>query len=459
MIISGYFLCILATLGFGLIAHVPKDTLEEPNESNSHLFFGLAIAIRFIQGIGDSMVATAAYSIVSIEFPHQRELYIGYCQTSVGLGLLLGPVIGTTIYGLVGYEWTFYVLAIVLSCSVVVAIFLIPNRINKYRTDKPNEVILEQKGLADTRPSVQGPRPQGIAERYSVDMVKLAQTSERYSRRSHVMMAQVTFKIFFTNLRAMTAIVSSMFAMIFMLFYEPVFTDYIAVEQKWVSEERVGYCLAIGCFTYATASPLVGILCSKVPRRYVTCFAFILCSLSLFLLGPSKTLDFPETLACSLAGIGCLGFSVAFLFVPLLPEIIAAVSEKEGLENSPFLSDKASGIYNSAYGIGNCLAPILGGAISSSYPNAKIGFRMCCDIMAFSSLAFFVIYILFAIIPAYLDDKKRAMKRENKLIADLAPGAIDNSLTIEFENNRSQLGKGALNDSHQNTNRDSDKGR
>ena len=33
----------------------------------------------------------------------------------------------------------------------------------------------------------------------------------------------------------------------------------------------------------------------------------------------------------SLTGIGFLGFSVAFLFVPLLPEIIAAVSEKEVL--------------------------------------------------------------------------------------------------------------------------------
>ena len=87
---------------------------------------------------------------------------------------------------------------------------------------------------------MQGPRPQGIAERHSVDMVKLAQTSERYSRRSHVLMKQVTYKIFFTNLRAMTAIVSSMFAMIFMLFYEPVFTEYIAGQRKWVHEEVVG---------------------------------------------------------------------------------------------------------------------------------------------------------------------------------------------------------------------------
>lgn len=104
------------------------------------------------------MVATAAYSIVSIEFPHQREVYIGYCQTAVGLGLLLGPVIGTTIYKFAEYEATFYILAGVLCCSFLTAIFLLPNRINKYKTDKPNEVILDQnKDIA--RPSIQGPRP------------------------------------------------------------------------------------------------------------------------------------------------------------------------------------------------------------------------------------------------------------------------------------------------------------
>ena len=72
------------------------------------------------------MVATSAYSIVSIEFHLQREIYIGYCQTAVGLGLLLGPVIGTTIYGFVEYELTFYILAGILVCSLVTAIILIP---------------------------------------------------------------------------------------------------------------------------------------------------------------------------------------------------------------------------------------------------------------------------------------------------------------------------------------------
>ena len=90
------------------------------------MFFGLSLVVRFVQGVGDSMVATASYSIVSIEFPHSREIYIGYCQTAVGLGLLMGPVIGTSIFKFAGYEGTFYVLGGILCLSLMTAFFLLP---------------------------------------------------------------------------------------------------------------------------------------------------------------------------------------------------------------------------------------------------------------------------------------------------------------------------------------------
>jgi MFS family permease len=80
MILAGYILCICATVGFGVCANIgPKQEKEEDDNSGSKAFFALSIVIRFFQGIGDSMVATSAYSIVSIEFPHNREVYIGYC--------------------------------------------------------------------------------------------------------------------------------------------------------------------------------------------------------------------------------------------------------------------------------------------------------------------------------------------------------------------------------------------
>ena len=46
VILAGYMLCIMATVGFGLVSHVPKDL--GPNPENSQLFFGLSLAIRFL---------------------------------------------------------------------------------------------------------------------------------------------------------------------------------------------------------------------------------------------------------------------------------------------------------------------------------------------------------------------------------------------------------------------------
>jgi MFS family permease len=160
-------------------------------------------------------------------------------------------------------------------------------------------------------------------------------------------------------------------------------------------------------------------------------------------MGPSNLiLGLDKNKAMTIIGVGALGFSVAFLFTPLLPEIISSVSEKEGLENSPFLADKASGIYNAAYGVGNCIAPIIGGTLSDVYGESHkkpgetpvvSGFPFTCDIMAICSLSFSVIYFCFAIVPSWIDAKKQREKREQKLLDDLKPGAVDNSLTIEFE--------------------------
>lgn len=209
----------------------------------------------------------------------------------------------------------------ILGAILVSIIVMLPWRLNTAK--KPDEVILEQRG--DSRPSIQGHRPQVIAEQNAVDMVGLAKVSERYSRRSHIMIAQVNYKVFFTNLRAMTAVAAAVFAMIFMLFYEPVLTRYLATTRKWVNEDAVGLLLAVGALTYAFSSPLVGYLCTITKRRYITCFSFINCAIALFLLGPSHTLNFPEKLGFSIAGIAYLGFSSGFINTPLLPEIISAV--------------------------------------------------------------------------------------------------------------------------------------
>ncbi len=102
----------------------------------------IGICLRFLQGLGDSLVSTSGnfflpffkyilgYSIITIEFPTKKETYIGYCQAAVGIGLMLGPVLGQALFSVVSFEKTFYIFGAVLSIAMVILVIVIPNNIN-----------------------------------------------------------------------------------------------------------------------------------------------------------------------------------------------------------------------------------------------------------------------------------------------------------------------------------------
>lgn len=90
-----------------------------------------------------------------------------------------------------------------------------------------------------------------------------------------------------------------------------------------------------------------------------------------------------------------------------MAEIMEAVQEKEGIPDSPFLNDKASGLFNFAYGFGNFLAPLIGAALY-----AKIGFRSTCDYMALISLGLFVFHFFVAVLPGLLFTRKQKKQKE-----------------------------------------------
>lgn len=128
-ILLGYVFITLASLCFGLLKLVSNDTL----------FFALAIVIRFVTGIADALVTVAVYSVVTYEYPKQREQYIGYTEAALGLGMMMGPVMGSMLFGTLRYEWTFITLGCILGVCALIMWLLLPNRINK-PCEKENEL-------------------------------------------------------------------------------------------------------------------------------------------------------------------------------------------------------------------------------------------------------------------------------------------------------------------------------
>jgi Na+/melibiose symporter-like transporter len=113
--------------------------------------------------------------------------------------------------------------------------------------------------------------------------------SELKTSMSH----DVTYIMILKNRKVMMAIVSAMFAMMFMLFFDGILTMHLISDMD-INENSAGYFFALICATYAFSSPFVGILAQFVPRKWLTFFSFCVASVALLMLGPSKLFGFPE---------------------------------------------------------------------------------------------------------------------------------------------------------------------
>jgi MFS family permease len=104
------------------------------------------------------------------------------------------------------------------------------------------------------------------------------------------------------------------------------------------------------------------------------------------LIGPSYYWGIQENIWVMLSGISILGFSASFSIIPLMPLIMTEIKSKFVKNTSTYI-DSASSLYNSAFGLGSILGPLVGAHLSSYF-----GFRICTDILShFSGLLFLVL--------------------------------------------------------------------
>lgn len=55
---------------------------------------------------------------------------------------MVGPPIGSFMYGFFGYAWAFYVFSIIIFIVIVLQVYLIPSKLNrKYNTGASEEII------------------------------------------------------------------------------------------------------------------------------------------------------------------------------------------------------------------------------------------------------------------------------------------------------------------------------
>jgi MFS family permease len=76
------------------------------------------------------MVLTSSFSMVASNFADEKAKYFGLIEAAVGLGLVIGPPLGSVMYGSLGYAWAFYSTSIMVFCNILLCLKFVPSKLN-----------------------------------------------------------------------------------------------------------------------------------------------------------------------------------------------------------------------------------------------------------------------------------------------------------------------------------------
>lgn len=306
-------------------------------------------------------------------FSENRERAIGIGETAAGLGLMVGPILGGSLNTAFGYAPCYYILSGFLAFSALFNVVVMPNSINFSNTEGNEESGKETALMAD----------------------------DELNRITKEIEKKAGYGMILFNRRAAFALISCSMVMLFVSFKQAFMT--VVLENEYhVEQVYHGWIIAMPALFYVISGNVVGLVIDYAPRRVFICFAFLIMAVSNFLMGPSKLLFLPPELWIFFVGYAINGISQGFIFIPILPEVLEAVYQKEKIVEGDdevmdgIINDKAAALYGLFYAIGAISAPLLGSFV---YNLLNDDWWYTCDVFAIISSVYVVIFFVFNIMP------------------------------------------------------------
>lgn len=95
------------------------------------------------------MINTSAYSYAASNYPDTVEKVVSWMESSVGVGCVFGPVMGSLVYQFVGYAKTFYIFGAVMApnCLLVICVLKDTKEVTTaMKINASNDVECKQEG-------------------------------------------------------------------------------------------------------------------------------------------------------------------------------------------------------------------------------------------------------------------------------------------------------------------------
>ncbi|CAI2367531.1 unnamed protein product [Moneuplotes crassus] len=309
--------------------------------TNSTLYIAIFMTMRVIQGIGTSMVQTSSYSILTLIYPSEINFAVAYIETSAGLGLSLGPVVGTILYEFGGSAapfLTFFVICLIIGLVIK---RLIPEFVDEIQEDFTENEIIKPK----------------------------------YSE-------------LLSNKRILFACLCVFIAVFQFAFIDPILAEYVENAFNF-KPQTSGYfflALGLGYMVSCIVSPMYLDYFSNMRVAMLSCF--LLGVLTMFY-SSSYILWFltPNMLVLAMALL-LAGIANSHLMITPMEEMIEGAKDLNDSE-SEGINDMCSGLFNMFFALGEIFGPMIGNLVFSI-----CDFPTICDALGLICMIFAVIYFL-----------------------------------------------------------------
>lgn len=323
------------------------------------------------------------YSLGTNFFPEDKDAMVGYMEAVTGIGLILGPILGSALYSLGGYVFIFYSFGtLFIGCSTLIR-GVFPSYVDNLRNDMATDTIsckspqkLDKIDDFQSADKLGNLRPDSPTEILIED--DEIETRLNIGTFELLKYPQFTF-----------AALSGTIGYALYGFMEPVLA--VRVKEFHLSQVQVGLFFVVMPSTYIPTSVLVQQVPNGIHKRVLLICASLAAFVANLFVGPSELFDFPNSIVLMIIGQAMRGVTDPFTLVPCLPEMIESVLPHYPPNAECEINNLSSGIFNMFLGLGQILGPMLGAELTRMY-----GFRSCCDIWAVICLIYSISFYVFA---------------------------------------------------------------
>lgn len=346
MLFSGIILSGFGNLLFGFLYL----------EFNPDRFLTMACILRVVLAIACSMYLTACYSIMTFVWSERRTQAVGLLEMTTGVGMIIGPMVGSALYNVGGFALPFQCLAAFMFVGSI-----------------PAAMILKDLNLHQT------PARGSITN-------SLMMSSRLYSGDFSEQLSLKQFLRIFTNPGTFATIILTILCWSAMDFFLPGMQSHVtAIYPNLTSEQvttKTGLLFVVFALGYGLGTPIVGKICvvlgPKSGRPAMFIGAILTIAAYLFL-GPQEQLaewtglvnssltvnlpdqqfmgNFVHISICLLI----MGIGLALIAVPSIEDLIQCCYKaglpKEGMATVAIVS----GFYNCLLFVGEFVGPIVQG--------------------------------------------------------------------------------------------------